>query len=146
MEHVFIRKAELDDAPMIADLSNQLGYQSTVEQAENRLTTILNSEDHAVLLVCLSDGEVVGWIHTFLSFRVESDCFAEIGGLVVLSLYQNSGFGKKLIAAAEEWTIQKGINKLRVRSRCDRSDALAFYKQQGFSKTKLQQVFDKDLK
>ena len=145
MSYIIIRRAALDDAPVIADLTNQLGYESTVEQSEKRLTKVLDSKNHVVFLACLPDTEVVGWIHIFLAFRVESDCFAEIGGLVVSSAYRNRGFGKSLIAAAEEWSKKNRITKLRVRSRSQRSDALAFYEGLGFSKTKRQEVLDKSL-
>lgn len=146
MKDVIIRNAKIDDAAVIADLSNQLGYQSSVTQSENRLIEVLNSSDHAVFLACTPENIVVGWIHIFLAYRIESDCFAEIGGLVVSNLFRNKGLGKSLIAIAEEWAIQKGINKLRVRSQTHRTESLAFYEQLGYSKTKLQQVFDKPLK
>ena len=146
MKDVIIRNAKTDDAAAIADLSNQLGYQSTAAQSEKRLIEVLASRDHAVFLACTQENEVVGWIHAFLAYRIESDCFAEIGGFVVSKSFRNKGLGKSLIAAAEEWTIQKGINKLRVRSQTHRTDALAFYEHLGYSKTKFQQVFDKPLK
>lgn len=142
---MFIRKARIEDTSIITELSIQLGYQSTPEQTEKRLIEVIESSDHALFLACLKEGAVVGWIHVYKSLRVESDCFAEIGGLVVSEGYRSRGFGKKLIQEAEVWAIQKDIEKLRVRSRRDRSDALKFYQCLGFSKVKTQQVLDKAL-
>ena len=56
------------------------------------------------------------------------------------------GIGRSLLAAIEEWVIQRGITKLRVRSRSSREDTHTFYERLGFSKSKKQHVFDKSLK
>jgi GNAT superfamily N-acetyltransferase len=145
MRDIFIRKATLDDASVLTSLSNQLGYQTTEDQLRFSLNNILDTNEHAIFVAYLSNKTVVGWIHIFITLRVESGCFAEIGGLVVSDLHRRMGIGKCLIEASEKWALQLGINKLRVRSQTKRSAALAFYKNIGFSETKEQQVFDKQL-
>ena len=146
MDAVDIRRATMDDSSALADLSTQLGYPTSQIQSANRLGVILDSKEHAILVACLADGTVVGWVHVFLAFRVESDPFAEIGGFVVTKEFRRRGIGRCLLAAVEEWVIQSGISKLRVRCRSDRVDTHTFYKRLDFSKLKKQHVFDKSLK
>jgi len=146
MDAVDIRSATMDDSSALADLSTQLGYPTSQIQSANRLGVILDSKEHAIIVACLADGTVVGWVHAFLAFRVESDQFAEIGGFIVTEKFRRQGIGKCLLAAVEEWVIQSGIAKLRVRCRSDRVDTHTFYKQLGFSKLKQQNVFNKSLK
>jgi len=146
MDAINIRLAAMDDSSALADLSTQLGYPTSPVQSANRLGVILDAKEHAILVACLDDGAVVGWLHVFLAFRVESDPFAEIGGFVVNEEFRRRGIGRSLLAAAEEWAIQRGIKKLRVRSRSNRTDTHTFYKRLGFSQSKQQHVFDQSLK
>lgn len=143
MDAVDIRRATMDDSSALADLSTQLGYPTSPIQSATRLGIILDSNEHAILVACLADGTVVGWVHVFLAFRVESDPFAEIGGFVVTEEFRRRRIGRCLLAAVEEWVLHTGITKLRVRCRSNRMDTHTFYKRVGFSESKQQHVFDK---
>jgi GNAT superfamily N-acetyltransferase len=145
MAQVKIRNAVIDDAPALADLSTQLGYPTRALQSANRLDAILGSKEQVVLVACLSDGSVVGWVHVFLTLRIESDPFAEVGGFVVSEQHRGQGIGRSLLEEVEAWVIRHGIKNLRVRSRSTRIDAHAFYQRLGFTKTKNQTVFDKPI-
>ena len=140
-----VRAATLADAPAIADLCTQLGYPTSAAQSVARLTGALQSIDNAVLVACLSDELVVGWIHVFLARRIESNPFAELGGFVVAEQYRGRGFGKVLLAAAEDWCAEQGVLRLRVRTRSERAGARGFYERLGFSLAKEQHVYDKPL-
>lgn len=146
MDAVNIRSATMDDSPILADLSTQLGYPSSPTQTVSRLGLILDSNLHAIRVACLPDGSVVGWVHAFLAFRVESDPFAEIGGLIVAEALRGRGIGRRLLASVEDWVVHSGVTKLRVRSRSNRLDTHIFYEQMGFFQSKQQNVFDKRLK
>lgn len=138
-----IRRATPADETNIADLSAQLGYPATAAEIATRLKTLLQSEDHVVFVAADADDAAVGWIHAFLTQRVESDPFIEIGGFVVSELYRGMGIGKRLLSAVEEWCRSRGVPKLRVRTRIEREDARAFYTGAGFILNKEQRVFDK---
>lgn len=122
---------------------NILRYINSEHEIRERLNYTLNSNEHLVLVAFLSDQKVVGWIHLFEAQRIESGKFVEIGGFVVAKEYRNIGIGKKLLKAVEEWTLKKGLSKLRVHSKIEREDAKEFYSKMGFSITKIQRVFDK---
>jgi GNAT superfamily N-acetyltransferase len=140
-----IRSATINDASDLSELSGQLGYPTSDLEIKDRLNSMLSSNDHVVYVAFEPNGRTVGWIHVFKSQRVESESFAEIGGLIVSEAFRRKGIGKKLVKAAEEWTLQKKLPKLRVRSKLEREGAKRFYSNLGFSISKQQRVFDKTM-
>ncbi len=140
-----IRSARIEDAPGITCLSDELGYISNTIETQERLANILKSKDSAVYVAIVSESNIVGWVHIFRTERIESECFGEIGGLIVSKGYRNQGIGKKLILAAETWLKQHGIKRLRVRSNIKRNESHNFYSKLGFEKEKTQTVLDKML-
>lgn len=84
---ILIKPAQIKDSEFITKLSDQLGYTTTNDKIIKRLSEILARADNCAFVAC--DGDIVaGWIHAFCSLRIESDPFAEIGGLVVDSDYR----------------------------------------------------------
>jgi GNAT superfamily N-acetyltransferase len=144
MEKITIRNAELNDLSKLTDLCTELGYPSNDDQINQRLQKLLKSTSD-VVYVAVKKTEVIGWIHVFTSLRLESDPFAEIGGLVVSSEHRNKGIGRMLVNAADKWAIEKGFSKIRVRSRIERTDARRFYEKEGYVVKKSQNVFEKEL-
>ncbi len=145
MPQFTIRNATLEDAAAIADLSCTLGYPSSVQEARERLGPITRSQDDSVLVACMPDGSVAAWIHIFLARRIEADMFAELGGLVVAEDCRGMGIAGTLVKEAEKWATTHGANRIRVRSRSTRTGAHLFYRQQGFTRIKDQEVFEKIL-
>lgn len=137
-----IRPANKDDAKHLVSLVSQLGYESSPSQIESRVPTILNQQGHAVW-VAEFEGTLIGWIHAFIAYRVESDPFVEIGGLVVAADFQHKGVGRGLVSAVEHWVHQSDLTTLRVRSNIKRSGALNFYTNLGFEEVKVQRVFER---
>ncbi len=142
---VHLRAAIVEDAPDIRALSAQLGYPDPFSRTAGRLEFILREKDHAVLVACLADESVVGWIHIFVAHRLESDSYAELGGFVVAENQRGRGIGRSLLLAAEHWIREQGLAKLRIRTRSERAEANVFYKRLGFKLSKEQHVFDKKL-
>lgn len=145
MGNITIRGSELNDLPKLTNLCVELGYPAREDQVLKRLKKLLKSSSETVL-VAVEQTEVIGWIHIFISFRLESDPFPEIGGLVVSSKYRSIGIGKLLVNAAEKWALEKGFTKIRVRSRLERTEAKRFYEREGYQVKKSQNVFEKSLK
>ncbi len=145
MDSQIIRLATLEDFQCMAELSVELGYLTTPEQSKLRMIEILNSTDHAVFLASTSENKLVGWIHVFQAYRIESDTFAEIGGFIVTRDQRGQGLGRSLLDAAEKWTQERGLAKLRVRTNRLRTEALLFYDRMGFQPKKEQCIYDKTL-
>ncbi len=106
---------------------------------------MIDSRQDKVFVAVSVDGAVIGWIHVFATVRLESELFAEMGGIVVDSDYRNRGIGKKLLEYAEQWATQKNLTKLRVRSHTSRDGSHCFFKSFGFTQSKTQHIFDKTI-
>ena len=141
-----IRNAIISDASDISELSNQLGYPSSVDETKERLESILSSDDHIIFIAYLPRNKVIGWIHAYKCQSVESGFFAEIGGFIVAEAFRVKGIGRHLLKPVEKWAMQKNLPKLRVRTQIHRDDAKQFYSNMGFTVTKKQRVFDKEMK
>ncbi len=142
---ITIRRARPDDAERLAQLSTQLGYPSLHDEVKQRLALIENAHDHAVFVAENSRGKVVGWVHVSISYLVESDPEAEIGGLVVDEAARETGVGRLLMKRAEEWAREKNLHSVYLRSNIIRKEAHEFYKRLGYSIIKTQYAFRKKL-
>jgi GNAT superfamily N-acetyltransferase len=139
-----LRPARLTDAPALANLATQLGYPSSPGQVEERMTTVLDDPKH-LILAAVSGGAVVGWAHAYVCCLVESDTFAELGGLVVGESHRGKGVGAKLLEKVEEWARQKGCSAVSARSNVIRHEAHKFYAGRGYDQIKTQHAFRKGL-
>jgi GNAT superfamily N-acetyltransferase len=135
-----LRPATPADAPKLADLTTQLGYPTSPEEAETRLRDLASRPENAVL-VAEEDGEVAGWIHVSALYSLEMEPTALIQGLVVDEAHRGGGIGAALVEAAAEWAAGHGFRTLRVRSNAVRERTHAFYERLGFARTKSQIVF-----
>jgi GNAT superfamily N-acetyltransferase len=142
---IALRTARFEDAEQIARLATQLGYPSAVAEIRKRMEHITSESLGRVIVAVDERGTVIGWTHVFVAHRMESEPFAEIGGLVVDEGHRNRGVGRILLEEAERWTMASGVSILRVRSNMIRRDAHRFYERAGYSCQKTQGVFDKRL-
>jgi GNAT superfamily N-acetyltransferase len=139
------RPARHDDAGRIHRLCDQLGYPTTARAIHDRMASLLASSRDGVFVAVDPARGVVGWIHVQAVERVESPPFAEIGGLVVDARLRGGGIGRSLVARAGRWADERGLGRVRVRTRVEREDARAFYARLDFREVKTQAVLDLDL-
>ncbi|MCP2043469.1 GNAT family N-acetyltransferase [Pontibacter sp. HSC-36F09] len=135
------REIILADARALAALSHQFGYSVTVEEMRDRMEQMLSREDHCGF-VAIAEQQIVGWIHGFYTFRLESEPFVEIGGLVIDEGFRRQGIGQQLIARVKVWASGFAVQKIRVRCNTIRTDAHKFYLKVGFTESKEQKIFD----
>jgi GNAT superfamily N-acetyltransferase len=140
-----IRSATSDDAEDLARLAGELGYLSSTEETLTRLRRVMTAPGNSVLVAEDANEGVVGWVHVFGAVRVESDGFAELGGLVVAERWRGRGAGARLVAAAERWALDNGFRTMRIRSRAERGGAHGFFKRLGYLSSKTQKVFERPL-
>lgn len=137
-----LRPAAPADVPALAGLATQLGYPNTPEQIAGRLAALGAVPGHAVLVAEQpGDGAVIGWIHVGSTRWLESDPYAEIGGLVVDAAWRGRRIGERLVRAGLAWAAAEGFREMRVRSNVVRADAHRFYERLGFARVKTQAVF-----
>ncbi len=141
---IFIREASNEDVPAITDLTGQLGYPVTEDDARSTLSFILKN-NRETIFVALLDEKVIGWIGVFKSVHLASGFICEIGGLVVDAGHHRKGIGQQLMEQARQWSKKQGSETLLVRANVKRKQAHQFYQQLGFTEIKEQKVFKMDL-
>lgn len=144
-DRVTVRLAHTKDAERIAELATQLGYPTTLEQMQRRLSQVEQTEERAVY-VAVRDGRVVGWIHVCVRPLVQVDRAAEIEGLVVDEACRGQGIGRLLIRQIEQWVGEKGCDTIYVRSNIIRERAHGFYQELGYENIKTSLTFRKVLR
>ena len=128
-----LRQAVPADSPALAALAVQLGYPNTAEQIAARLAALQAAPGHVVLVALAPEGgAVIGWIHLGSTRWLESDPYAEIGGLVVDEAWRGRRIGEQLARAGIAWAAEQGFAEIRVRSNVVRADAHRFYERLGF--------------
>jgi GNAT superfamily N-acetyltransferase len=139
-----IRLGRVADAPQIAQLSTQLGYDLEVAAAAERLARILPRPDQQ-FFVADQDGRAVGWLHACIADYIDAVRFVMIAGLVVDREQRRLGIGRALMARAEAWAVEQGCALVRLTSSVTRTAAHRFYEEIGYTNIKTQFSFIKSL-
>jgi GNAT superfamily N-acetyltransferase len=138
-----IRRAVREDAPRLAQLASDLGYtinSDSVGAAIDRLQS-----DEGAIFVADASEHLTGWIHIYRSHVIQTEPFAEVGGLVVDPLSRGDGVGRRLLEAAERWASANDLTVVRVRSNIVRSNAHRFYERRGYEVEKTSYTFVRSL-
>jgi GNAT superfamily N-acetyltransferase len=139
------RGARLADAEAIARLSAELGYPANAMVTRSRLEAVLASPCDVLLVGEAGDGDVIAWLQAHGASSVESGFRVEILGLVVAGAARRAGVGRALVAEAERWARGRSAEALVVRSNVRRAESHRFYPAIGFSFSKTQRVYRKEL-
>ena len=140
-----IRKAKRSDVRRLAELSTQLGYPCTAEEAAKRLRKLGPPSLSALFVAESPAAGVVGWAHVSVTHLLEAGTRAELNGLIVAEGQRSLGAGAKLLVAAEDWARKHGCPSMSVRSNVIRERAHKFYERQGYEHYKTQKAFRKTL-
>lgn len=132
------------DVPAVAELSAQLGYKTTPREVARRFLKLQGSFNDG-FFVAVQGAEVVGWLHVYGVRLLETDSYAEIGGLVVDAAVRRQGIGRGLVQWAEAWAAAHDYRELRLRSGLHRREAHAFYEQLGYRLSKTSHMFRKEV-
>lgn len=140
-----IREAIQSDALSINTINKEsLGYDISLELTTQQLNAALNNPDHTIY-VALDDNTVVGYIHfcLYTSFLAPQEYL--IMELAADTRYQGQGVGRQLMNSLEHEAHLHGISLIRLCSGTHRHGAHAFYESMGYSSTKEQRIFKKEL-
>lgn len=141
---VQVRDMCLADAGWVAGLSAQLGYPVEAAGLALRFERLQNQPDNGVFAALL-DASGVGWLHVYGLRLLETEGYAEIGGLVVDETVRRRGIGSALVRQAEQWAEGAGYRELRLRSGLHREGAHSFYRSLGYAQAKASYMFRKEL-
>lgn len=140
-----IRQAEIKDSERISILCEQLGYSTTKEQIEERLSKIQNNNSHIIYVATLENEYVISWAHAHISDLIIIPNQALLFGLVVDKNYRNSGIGRLLMQHIEEWATLGSCEGVILRSNIKRQEAHLFYEKIGYTNIKQSVTFYKKL-
>ncbi len=136
-----VRRMQGGDATVVAALSAQLGYSVTPERIEERWSHMEGDKNNGLFVAEAAESHVVGWVHIYGVQLLESEPYAEIGGLVVDEGTRRCGVGRALMEAAEQWAQEQAFPAVRLRSGLPREEAHRFYKSIGYEHVKTSLLF-----
>lgn len=139
-----VRPARKADCSGITNLTNQLGYPSTLEKICEIMDLVLVHNDHQVY-IAEKDNTIVGYIHLIHSMRIGSSPFIEIAAFIIDESSRSIGVGSSLILETEKWASVLGLKDIRIRSNIIRQEAHNFFQNRGFQNIKTQEVFTKHI-
>jgi ribosomal protein S18 acetylase RimI-like enzyme len=130
-----IREAKLSDAPALAALMCELGYETSNVEMHSRLQAILRDASYSTI-VAEVDNKLCGMIGTLTHASHEhNDPSGKIIALVVSKRHRRSGAGRALITAAEKDFAKRKVTRVSLTTRFTREDAHQFYEALGYSRT-----------
>ena len=140
-----VRTMKVEDAERVAILSDQLGYPATADSIKERFQILINLPENAMFVAEDETGLIVGWAHVCGVHLLESEGYAEVGGLVTDSNFRRKGVGSALMKAVEVWAKANGFTNTRLRSGMHREEAHRFYTSIGYVSVKTSMLFRKIL-
>ena len=141
-----IRPARAGDAPALARLAVQLGYEVTASEITERLPALRDAPDAQLLVAEGRDGMPIGWLHVEMKRSLLSARAAQVMGLVVDEDHRSHGAGAELLERAESWAAERGCALMLVATRATRERAHRFYRRQGYELLKQSLFFEKPLR
>lgn len=139
------REARLEDADPLARLLLELGYDGDAVVVRRRLERILGLSDHVTFVAIERPHGLVGMIHAGVEVTLIRRPWAEILGLVVTGAQRKASIGRGLVERVQGWALRRGIDDVVIRMQRHRKAAHLFFGQMGYSVTKEQRVYERDL-
>lgn len=144
-KQIYIRKANLEDAPVLVDLTAQLGYKISLSALTQNVEAYLQDPDRS-LFVAEIDGGVVGYIALDAAFTFHREGKqVRVVSLVVDRLHRGRGLGALLLQSGESWAKQQNgwVIEVTSSSARERDGTHDFYIKQGYLKNGSQAYFRK---
>lgn len=139
-----IRALSLRDVDELVPLAEQLGYPSSNVRLRRRFERLLESSQDGIF-AAEDGGRVIGWVHVQERPLLEEDLAAEVCSIVVLEASRGKGAGRALMARAEAWASERGMNEVFLRSNVVRRATHRFYEGLGYSLAATSHLFARSL-
>lgn len=127
-----IRRAQCDDALVVAGLLAALGFPSSVAQIERRIALSAASADTSVILAESAQGVIGLLFFDCIPLFHADGRLGRITSPVVAPASRQRGIGRSLVAAAEEFAWAQGCIRVEVTSGDHRPDTHTFYEHLGY--------------
>jgi N-acetylglutamate synthase-like GNAT family acetyltransferase len=139
------REARLEDAEPVARLLLELGYDGDPLVVRRRVERIIALSDQVVFVAIERPHGVVGMIHADVQITLLRPPWAEVCTLVVTAAQRKGGIGRGLIERVQGWALRRGVDDVVIRMQRHRKAAHLFLGQMGYTVTKEQRVYERDL-
>ena len=143
-----IRKAEIKDLSILAELACQLWPDHTVEEMCAEFAEILAKPDAAFFLA-YAEETAVGFAQCQLRYDyVEGPDSSPVGyleGIYVTEEYRKQGVARELLTACESWAKAKGCSEFASDCELDNVQSLQFHLKVGFEEANRIICFTKKL-
>lgn len=140
-----VRAADMDDAAEIARLAGEWGHEASADEMRKRLAEMLPDHRQHIAVAAGPRG-LLGWVTVERRMMLETGARAELTGLVVDTEARRGGIGRALVAAAQDWAADLGLEVMIVRSNVAREESHPFYEGIGYVRSKTQHVYVKPLR
>ena len=131
--HLNIRRVLKDDHGQLFALYKLLGYALHEKQLSERLDDLLSNKEHALYLAELSEGEVVGWIHAYVSVSLYTDPVVYIRELLVDKEIRYIGAEQTLLQVVEQWAREQDCSAVYLWSETMQQKDPRFYQGLGYA-------------
>lgn len=139
-----LRGLAAEDAPSVARLTVQLGYDLDPGTAASRIASVLETAGHFTFGAFLGES-LIGYLHCFDRPSIEKGRALVVQALVVDETVRGSGAGRLLMAEAERRAGELGCTAVALSSGERRAGAHAFYERLGYRNSSLSRFFTKSL-
>ena len=143
-----IRKAGIQDLPILAELACPLWPDNTVEEMHAELGEILTKPDAAFFLA-YAEETAIGFAQCQLRCDyVEGTDSSPVGyleGIYVAEEYRKQGVARELLTACESWAKTKGCMEFASDCELDNAQSLQFHLNVGFEEVNRIICFTKKL-
>ena len=144
MKDIIFRQATLSDLKSIQKLNYELfklekeNFDSTLivdwplsEEGKNYFEDLIKNE---YVIIAIEDENIIGYLAGTINEKGSYELiqYGEINNMLVDNNYRGSRIGKQLINNFKEYCKSKNINDLKVVASAKNSNAIDFYKKQGF--------------
>ena len=147
-EQIMVRKAEIKELPILAELACRLWPDHTVMEMQEEMAVISAQADAAFFLAY--DGEkAIGFAQCQLRHDyVEGTDSSPVGyleGIYVVAGYRKLGVARELLTACESWAKSKGCTDFASDCELDNVQSLQFHLNVGFEEANRIICFTKKL-
>ena len=129
-----IRKAELEDLPVLAELACLLWPHHGQEEMTEELAEILANENAAFFLA--AEGEAAGFAQCQLRHDyvegTESSPVGYLEGIYVMPEHRHRGIARQLLRACEDWAKSRGCGDFASDCELTNTRSLRFHLNTGF--------------
>ena len=145
---MILRKAEIKDLAILAELSCQLWPDHTIHEMRAEYADMIAKPDAAFFLAYVQE-TAVGFAQCQLRCDyVEGTDSSPVGyleGIYVAEAYRKQGFAKALLAACESWAKTKGCSEFASDCELTNTQSLQFHLRVGFEEANRIICFTKKL-